>query len=68
MTIRWGERTWTVATEILMEKAEAGRNSDGVPFKLTVAPDVEMIVTELYGDKGERSILRGATFWLVVKE
>ncbi len=68
MTIRWRERSWTVATETLMEKAEAGRNTDGVPLKLTVDPDVDMVVTELYGDKGERSILRGATFWLLVRE
>jgi len=68
MTIRWGERSWTIATQTLMERAEAGRNTDGSPLLVTVAPDVTMVMTELYGDKGDKPILRGASFWLVVKE
>ncbi|MBL8907735.1 MAG: DUF4153 domain-containing protein, partial [Rhizobiales bacterium] len=68
MTIRWRERSWTIATETLMEKVDAGRNSDGSPLRITVSPDVDMILTELYGDKTTPPILRGATFWLVVRE
>lgn len=68
MTIRLGDRSWTVATETLMEKADAGRNTEGSPLRITVAPGVDMVLTELYGDKTTPPILRGATFWLVVKE
>jgi hypothetical protein len=68
MTIRWGERNWTIAAETLMEKAESGRNTEGSPLRIAVSPDVDMFLTELYGDKGEQTILRGATFWLVVRE
>jgi len=68
MDIRWGDRQWNVDAKTLLEKAQTGSSTTGEPLLVTIAPNAEMIVTELYGDKGDKPILRGASFWLVVKE
>ncbi|MFO0990788.1 MAG: DUF4153 domain-containing protein [Hyphomicrobiales bacterium] len=68
LTIVWGARNWKIAIPTLMQKAESGGITDGSPLRITVAPDADMVLTELYGDKGDIPILRGATFWLVVRE
>jgi hypothetical protein len=68
LKIRWKDREWTVSAATLLEKAEAGKQSEGEPMRLTIAPGVDMLLTSISGDKGTPSILRGATFWLVVKE
>jgi hypothetical protein len=68
LTIVWGARRWTIAIPTLMEKAESGSITEGSPLRITVSPDADMVLTELYGDKGDTPILRGATFWLVVRE
>jgi hypothetical protein len=62
------DRSLMVPISKLFGTIERGQTKSGPPFVVAATPNADLIIVDLHGDAGGKLILRGGTFWLVLRD
>jgi hypothetical protein len=68
LIVSLSDRSLMVPISKLFGKIERGQTISGPPFVVAATPNADLIIVELHGDAGDKPILRGGTFWLVLRD